>query len=169
MIPSLHPRSVNQSADIDRRLRDLERRTGRLPARLASGGGSLPPAEYSGTIIVSNDPGSDEEPTWSRDVELGDTSEPGSLKIWYASGSYVMIDPVGPVTVMSAGGSFVVLGSDFVQVYVDSATSVLIDSDGTIALERAGVTYEVANVNTITTTTDAPNAAGVKGQLHMIY
>jgi hypothetical protein len=56
-----------------------------------------------------------------------------------------------------------------ITVYIDSNTSVKINTDGTIINRRSGVDYSVCDVATITSSPAVPTGSGKKGQMHFVY
>jgi hypothetical protein len=87
-------------------------------------------------------------------VVLGNsTSGTGSQKIFVTATRYVEISNV----------------TGIITVYIDSNTSVKINTDGTIINRRSGVDYSVCDVATITSSPAVPTGSGKKGQMHFVY
>jgi hypothetical protein len=87
-------------------------------------------------------------------VVLGNsTTGTGAQKIWVTATRYVEVSNV----------------TGIITVYIDSNTSVKINTDGTIINRRSGVDYNVCDVATITTSSTPPTGSGKTGQMHYIY
>ena len=148
----------------------------------------FPAANARNALLVADD--STGVPTWKKAVTLGTSgSGGGSLMVYHAVSKYIELaagylkayESASNYVELNAASQFLLVQSSASQYIVaNSATSLLtvqynsnyksvLSGQGTLTNTRNGTVFNGCDVNTITSSTSAPSAAGVKGQMHFIY